>query len=100
MIGLSPIGPSLRPNPGPTSTSWQKENPDGVLFASSSAVAGFLERLGETNSKKILKETLCLSIGRKTTATLRDHGAARIAEASTSDFEGLLDLTLNELRVE
>jgi uroporphyrinogen-III synthase len=71
--------------------------PDAVLFASSSAVNGFMARLGRKNSKRIFKETLCLSIGKKTTGTLMEAGAKRIAQADTSDFEGLLQLAMREL---
>lgn len=70
--------------------------PDAVVFASSSAVSGFLARLGRNKSKRILEETLCLSIGKKTTGTLMEAGAMRIANADTSDFEGLLRLALEK----
>ena len=67
---------------------------DAVCFTSSSTVSGFWERLGEEEFRRFGSQTLCLSIGRKTTETLEHLDVKSIAEAKVSSFDGLVELIL------
>jgi uroporphyrinogen III methyltransferase/synthase len=64
-----------------------------VVFASGSAVRGFLELGGSTNLAAI-------TIGPHTSATAREHGFEVIAEADTQSVAGLISAIVGALPVE
>jgi uroporphyrinogen III methyltransferase/synthase len=64
---------------------------DLAIFTSSSTVEGFREKLGAEDFDRVFQSATALSIGRKTSATLREHGVARIAESKQSKLESLLE---------
>jgi uroporphyrinogen-III synthase len=64
-----------------------------VIFASGSAVRGFLELGGSTNLAAI-------TIGPHTSATARDHGFKVIAEADIQSVSGLVSAIVRVLPLE
>ncbi|GAC1644526.1 MAG: hypothetical protein NVS9B11_14930 [Candidatus Dormibacteraceae bacterium] len=65
----------------------------GVVFASGSAVRGFLELGGSTNLAAI-------TIGPHTSATAREHGFKVIAEADTQSVAGLVSAIVGAVPLE
>ena len=54
----------------------------GVVFTSSSTVTGFWEKMGAKPFADLFKDTIAFSIGKKTTATLRELGVSNVREAA------------------
>lgn len=78
----------------PCLTDLLSDPPQAVSFSSPSAAKGFLEKLGEAEFRRITSQAVSFSIGKTTTAALKELGIERIEQAATSCQDGLYEAIL------
>lgn len=65
--------------------------PSAICFSSPSAARGFLEKLGDAEFRRVTGQAVSFSIGKTTTAALKDLGIERIQQAEMPSMENLFE---------